>query len=364
MQPQSAIRVFALDDRSMLRSMLEGSLNGLRDIEVVGRSTEPSDYPAELLRSHPDVILLGLGMRSANPLKAMLDLRAYYPAPTFVYAPHGVQPDERALSAAQLGALEILVAPPPNDHARLREFASELAQKIRIAARDARPVDLTKVRVAFRVATPQAPPARQPERLERTPDVIVALGASTGGVEAIRAFLQAAPLNFPPIAIVQHMPAGFTASFAARLNAICGLKVREAVEADRMEPGQVLIARGDTHLTLRRAGDHYIVRYTHQNKVSLHCPSVDVLFDSFASAAGARGVGVLLTGMGEDGARGLLAMRKAGALTATQDRASCVVYGMPKVADHLGASAIHGRPEMLPGMLLRELQKRETPATV
>lgn len=187
---------------------------------------------------------------------------------------------------------------------------------------------------------------------------LIALGASTGGTEAIAAMLRRVPADFPPLVMVQHMPAGFTKAFAKRLNGLGAVRVSEAADGEVLEPGRAVIARGDTHLVVRAAGTAWVVRYTHQQPVNRHCPSVDVLFDSVARAAGDRAVGILLTGMGDDGARGLLRLRRVGAVTVVQSEASCVVYGMPKVALDLGAARNSAAPESIPGLVLRALRPR------
>lgn len=193
---------------------------------------------------------------------------------------------------------------------------------------------------------------------------IVAIGASTGGPQALLELLAHAPADFPPVAIVQHMPAGFTKKFAERLDRFSAMTVAEAVEGEPLTPGRALLARGDTQLTVRRAGQAWEVHYTHQQLYNLHCPSVDVLFTSVAETAGARAVGVLLTGMGADGARGLSRLRQAGALTIAQDRDSCAIYGMPKAAVELGAVQFHGSPADIPEIVRRELACRRAQTAV
>jgi two-component system, chemotaxis family, protein-glutamate methylesterase/glutaminase len=190
---------------------------------------------------------------------------------------------------------------------------------------------------------------------------LVAIGASTGGTEALRALLTSAPADFPPVVIVQHMPAGFTAAFANRLNQASPLTVTEARGGDALIPGRAVLARGDTHLIVQRTGGAWRACYTHTLVVNRHCPSVDVLFESVAAAAGRYAIGVLLTGMGNDGARGLKLMRERGALTIAQDRASCVVWGMPKVAVEIGAAMHTARPEQVPALIQRLLRAHPAP---
>jgi two-component system, chemotaxis family, protein-glutamate methylesterase/glutaminase len=212
---------------------------------------------------------------------------------------------------------------------------------------------------AVAAATPAPPGWRsaglRPERF------LVVIGASTGGTEAVRRLLAVAPPDFPATAIVQHMPVLFTRAFAERLNQCGRMRVSEAADGDVIGPGQVVIARGDTHLVVRRAGTNWRVHYTDQVLVNRHCPSVDVLFAS-ATAAGRDVIGILLTGMGDDGARGLLQLRKSGALTLGQDEASSVVYGMPKVAVQNGAVAYQARPEQIPELVRSVLVRQMNPA--
>jgi two-component system chemotaxis response regulator CheB len=187
---------------------------------------------------------------------------------------------------------------------------------------------------------------------------VVAIGASTGGTEALAAVLARLPVDSPPVVIVQHMPAAFTGPFAARLDGLSAVRVTEAADGERLRAGCALLARGDTHLIVRRAGSGWVARYTHQEPVNRHCPSVDVLFDAVAAAAGVQAVGILLTGMGADGARGLLRLRQAGAVTIAQNENSCVVYGMPKQAVALGAAQYTAAPEEIPGLVLCALRAR------
>jgi two-component system chemotaxis response regulator CheB len=234
----------------------------------------------------------------------------------------------------------------------LRPWAAELAARIRTAAHEAQPLPVTCPTARLRPPTFRAT-GLNPARF------LVAIGASTGGPEAVQKLLTSTAADFPPVVIVQHMPAGFTRSFAERLNDSCPLRVTEAHDSDVLTPGRVVVARGDTHLIVRRAAKGWRAYYTRQQLVNGHCPSVNVLFESVAVAAGRQAVGILLTGMGADGAQGLLQLRQQGALTIAQDRDSSVVYGMPKVGVELGAALYSARPERIPALVQRALLARD-----
>ncbi len=347
-RPSGPIRALIVDDCGPWARSLTAELEQAGDIHAVCIEGELGQLRAQLLQFHPEVIVLDLGLRQASPLELLSKLRAYYPVPVIVSA--SADQAARAIQAMQRGALEAVRKPDHGTQDLLRAFASGLAAKIRLAACMARPVPL-RPQGAARLSSFRA------AGLEPG-DYLVAIGASTGGTNAIETLLRRVPADWPPTVMVQHMPAGFTGSFAGRLNSLSAIQVREAEEGQVVRPGQAVIARGDTHLVVRRAGRQWCVRYTDQRLVNCHCPSVDVLMDSVATAAGARGVGILLTGMGEDGARGLLKMRQAGAITMAQDQASCVVYGMPKAAVEMGAVAVTAPPQDMPALVLQALVQR------
>jgi two-component system chemotaxis response regulator CheB len=273
-----------------------------------------------------------------------------YPVPIIVSARNNAADTARAAAALHGGALEVVCRPESSRAEVLRPYARDLTRKIRAAVTLARPVPLP-TGVAGRPAS-FAAAGIDPRRY------LIALGASTGGTRAIEALLGQVPADFPALVIVQHMPAGFTQSFALRLNGQSAMAVTEAVDGENLGPGRAVIARGDTHLVVRPAANGWLVHYTHQRPVNRHCPSVDVLFESVATVARQQAVGILLTGMGSDGARGLLQMRQAGALTITQSAASCVVYGMPKVAVELGAAMHAAVPHEMPALIRRTLGAR------
>lgn len=333
--------------------MLVCGLIAAPGIEVVADSPDVPHARREIIHHRPDVIVLDLELPGTDGLTFLEELREYYPVPVIVCSGTTRHGGPRALRALELGAMEVLIKPEAGGRDATAALLKELARLVRVAASGARPVvhaepEPTGAGPSFRST------GIDPSRW------LIAIGASTGGTEAIRTFLTALPKDGPPIVIVQHMPVSFTASFADRLNALTGLEVAEATDGESLVPGRALVARGDRHLVVVGTVGNWTVRYTHGDPVGFHCPAVNELFHSVAEKAGPRSIGILLTGMGRDGAEGLLAMREAGAITLAQDRESCVVYGMPRVAEQLGAVQLRGRPEQIPFLLLARLRRRKS----
>jgi len=354
-RPAGPIRVLIIDDSPLLARDLANELDrgGMIHASVSGGAAQ--QVRKCLLRLHPEVIVLDAELSCGDALQLLDKLQMHYPVPVLVTARPAGDGAARAVEAVRRGALEVVCKPTGATPDLLRAYANELSSKIIMAAAHARPT---------------APPSALAGRLLSFRQAglvphhwLVAIGASTGGTKALETLLERLPGDFPPIVIVQHMPAGFTASFAMRLNANSAAAVSEARDGELLGPGRALIARGDTHLVVRAMGSGWCVRYTHQRPVNRHCPSVDVLFESVADSVGMRAVGVLLTGMGEDGARGLLKIRQAGGLTIAQNKESCVVYGMPKVAVELGAVDLIGPPEEIPALLTNALAERQRSRT-
>jgi two-component system, chemotaxis family, protein-glutamate methylesterase/glutaminase len=346
------IHVLILDDSAPFARVLASELDRCGGLRTLASGGQLEHVRAELMRFHPEFILLDIGLRESNALEFLAELRQHYPVPVIVSARNSPADTTAAAAALHCGALEVVCRPASGRPEILQPFARDLARKIRAAVALARPVPL-----------PTGAAGRPASFAEAGIDphqYLIALGASTGGTRAIEALLGQAPPDFPPVVIVQHMPAGFTQSFAMRLNSHSAMAVTEAIDREVLRPGHAVIARGDTHLVVRPTGNGWRVQYTDQHPVNRHCPSVDVLFNSVAAVAQHQAVGILLTGMGSDGARGLLRMRQAGALTITQNAASCVVYGMPKVAAELGASQLTGVPHEIPGLIRRTLGTRAT----
>ncbi|WPB78177.1 chemotaxis response regulator protein-glutamate methylesterase [Archangium violaceum] len=336
----SLLRVLVVDDSAVVR---QGVLALLQHVPgmVVEVASDPLIAKQKMKSQRPDVILLDLEMPRMDGLTFLRELmREDEPVPVVVCSGLAGPGSETAVRALEEGALEIIAKPQLGVGEFLRESRARLVQALRNAAR-------ARSRLVRR-GTPVKEEPERPERLERperpplsmltvTTDIVVAVGASTGGTEALRQLLERMPPDCPGIVIVQHMPEQFTSAFAKRLHELCRIEVKEAEQGDRVQQGRALIAPGNRHLRVRRTGGHYQVELMDGGRVSGHKPSVDVLFQSVARAAGENAVGVLLTGMGEDGADGLLAMKEAGAETLAQDEASCVVFGMPRAAIQRGA---------------------------
>lgn len=321
------IRVLIVDDSAVVRQMLTQALSRAGDIEVVGTATDPYVARDKIVSLHPDVVTLDVEMPRMDGLTFLAKLMRHFPLPVVVVSSITPQGSEAAIRALELGAVDV-VAKPGAAYA-VTGVGPQLISSIRLAA-TSRCQKLPPV-----AHTPSSAPSEQPAL--RTTHKLLAIGASTGGTRAISDVLAGLPVTTPGTVVVQHMPEHFTAAFAKRLNENSAMEVREAQEGDTVAPGLALIAPGNRHLVLRRNGALYEVELKDGPPVHYQRPSVDVLFHSVARQAGPNSVGVILTGMGQDGASGLLAMRNAGAHTIAQDEASCVVYGMPKEAVRVGA---------------------------
>lgn len=323
------IRVAVVDDSALIRRVLTEIINRQPDMEVVGTASNPL-IARELIReTDPDVITLDVEMPEMDGLDFLDRLMRLHPTPTLMISSLTQDGSESALRALELGAVDCVAKPTQGVKNGMLDYADMIAGKLRMAAR-----------ARVRRPAPRAVPGRslvlkKPETAERR---FVIVGASTGGTEAIREFLQPLPAHFPPVLIAQHMPEQFTALFAKRLDKLCALTVKEAVHGERVLPGNAYIAPGHAHLLLEKRGPNFYTALSDAPPVNRHRPSVDVLFDSAASLAARDCVGVLLTGMGRDGAEGLRRMREAGSYNLTQNEASCVVYGMPRAAWELGAA--------------------------
>ncbi|WP_454761547.1 protein-glutamate methylesterase/protein-glutamine glutaminase [Caulobacter segnis] len=319
------IRVLVVDDSATMRSLITAALNRDPDIEVVGGAGDPFEARGMIKALNPDVVTLDIEMPNMNGIEFLEKIMRLRPMPVVMVSTLTQAGAEMTLRALELGAVDCVGKPA--DATGTQEALAEIVAKVKIAAR-------ASVRTNAGAA-PASAPARRKDFMPSGD--IVAIGSSTGGVEALLSILTLFPETCPPTVITQHMPATFTASFAARLDRASGAKVQEATDGALLEPGKVYVAPGGaTHLeVVRSAGLR--CRLVQGDPVSGHRPSVDVLFNSVAAAVGDKAVGAILTGMGRDGAQGLLAMRKAGAKTLGQDEASCVVYGMPRSAFELGA---------------------------
>jgi two-component system chemotaxis response regulator CheB len=337
------IRVLVVDDSALMRELLTGLLTSDPGIAVVGTANDPYMARDKIKALNPDVITLDIEMPRMDGLSFLERLMSLRPTPVVIVSTLTQKGADAALRALELGAVECVAKPLIDIRHGMTDLRDELVHKVRAAAmsrpraRDASPKKTTPL-----VADPTVSATGR----------IVAIGASTGGVEALQQVLTALPANSPAILITQHMPPGFSNSFAQRLDEICNMTVSEASQGQRVMPGHVYIAQGGRHLELKRSGGHYECRLHDGDAVSGHRPSVDVLFASVAAAAGRNAVGIILTGMGHDGAAGLLKMREAGARTFGQDERSCLIYGMPRAARLIDAVEAEIPLSRMPGQLL------------
>ncbi len=323
------IRVLIVDDSAIVRKLLGEALAGESDIEVVGTAPDPYVARDKVLTLSPDVLTLDIEMPRMDGLTFLKKLMLFRPTPVIVISSLAQASCQAGVEALRSGAVEVMAK--PGGPYSVGELKISLASKIRAAAAS---------HVARRTApkSQPEPPASAPVAGKFSPQALVAIGASTGGTEAIEEVLTHLPADMPGLVITQHIPAGFSRAFAERLNKLCPMRVAEAADGDVVQPGTALIAPGNFHMILRKSGGGYRVAVKDGPMVCYQRPSVDVLFSSVAEAAGPDAVGVILTGMGSDGAQGMKKMKAAGALTIAQDEASCVVFGMPKEAIRLGGA--------------------------
>lgn len=333
-------RVLIVDDSALMRELLTEILSSDPEIAVVGAAPDPFIARDMIKEHHPNVITLDVEMPRMDGLTFLEKLMRAYPIPVVMISSLTEKGCDIALRALSLGAIDYIPKPKLSIASGTIELSDEIIAKVKAAA---------TARVLPRCPQNGKSSPAIPTNLAqiRGSHKIVAVGASTGGTEALRELLEFLPADFPAIAIVQHMPEKFTGQFAKRLDSLCKVSVKEAADGDRLLVGHVLIAPGNHHMELVRQGAEYSVKITQTEPVNRHRPSVDVLFDSYAVHAGANAIGVILTGMGADGARGLLAMRKAGAFTVAQDETTSVVFGMPKEAIACGAvHEVHPLPKI------------------
>ncbi|WP_280529165.1 protein-glutamate methylesterase/protein-glutamine glutaminase [Burkholderia perseverans] len=340
------IKVLCVDDSALIRSLMTEIINGQPDMTVVATAPDPL-VARELIKQHnPDVLTLDVEMPRMDGLDFLERLMRLRPMPVVMVSSLTERGSEITLRALELGAVDFVTKPRVGIRDGMLDYSERLADKIRAAAR-ARVRQAAPARPASAAGHASAPLMNNP--LVSTEKLLI-VGASTGGTEAIRELLVPLPPDAPAVLIAQHMPPGFTKSFAQRLNTLCRIAVKEAEHGERVLPGHAYIAPGHAHLLLARSGANYLAHLSDEPPVNRHRPSVDVLFRSAATHAGKNAIGVILTGMGRDGAAGLLEMKRAGAHTFAQDEASCVVFGMPREAIALG-----GADEVVP---LSEMSRR------
>ena len=353
-EPKRKIRVLIVDDSAIVRKIFTQELSKYPDIEVVGTAPDPYIARDKIVALKPDVITLDIEMPRMDGLTFLKKLMKYYPIPTIVVSSLTPKNSAMALEALEAGAVEVLAK--PGGSYSVGDMSVQLVEKIRAAAR------ARLLRAPSETPTVGIVKEAPKLSLTQTTHKIIAMGASTGGTEALKAVLMQMPPTSPGIVIVQHMPPKFTQAFAERLNSLCQLTVKEAQNGDAVIPGVALIAPGNYHMVLKRSGARYYVEIKDGPLVCYQRPSVDVLFHSVARYAGPNAIGVIMTGMGRDGASGLLEMKKAGAKTIAQDEETCVVFGMPKEAIKLGAVDVVAPLQDIPKVILNMLQEDEKEA--
>lgn len=351
---KNKIRVLVIDDSAIVRKIFTHELSKYPDIEVIGTAPDPYIARDKIVKLKPDVITLDIEMPRMDGLTFLKKLMKYCPVPTIVVSSLTQKNSRMALEALEMGAVDVMAK--PGGAYSVGDMSVQLAEKIRAASK-------------ARILPSQAKEVLKTEKrtdispgllaLKKTTHKIIAIGASTGGTEAIKTVLSQLPPTIPGIVIVQHMPPKFTTSFAERLNELCQIEVREAQDGDGVIPGVALIAPGNFHMVLKRSGARYYVEIKNGPMVCYQRPSVDVLFFSVARYAGSNAIGVIMTGMGKDGAQGMLAMRQAGAHTIAQDEQTSVVFGMPKEAIKLGAVEHIAPLNEIPTTILRLLKEDE-----
>ncbi|CUS31465.1 protein-glutamate methylesterase/protein-glutamine glutaminase [Candidatus Nitrospira nitrificans] len=332
------IRVLTVDDSALMRQVLAMLLAKDPGIEVVGSAPDPYIAREKIKALNPDVLTLDVEMPKMDGLTFLEKLMRGHPMPVVMVSSLTEAGCQTTLRALELGAVDFITKPKIDLREGMEEIARDLIAKVKAAAH----ANVKReARIVKRMSSSEPDVSRFTNDVSRTSmikttDTIIAIGSSTGGTEAVKELLEMLPPNTPPILITQHMPERFTKTWADRLNSLCRIVVKEAQDGDSVLPGHALVAPGNFHMTLVRSGARYIVRINQDAPVNRHRPSVDVMFASVAQSAGANAVGVILTGMGGDGAKEMLTMKQAGAFTIAQDEASCVVFGMPKEAIKMG----------------------------
>ena len=347
------IKVLVVDDSALVRKVLTEELDNQPDIQVVGSAIDPYAARDKIVKLKPDVLTLDLEMPRMDGLSFLEKLMKHYPMPVVVVSSLTPKNSENALRALHLGAVDVICK--PGSAYSTQNISRDIIKAVRAAS-------LAK----FTAEDPDQKPPRKPEfvqpvysnsGLAQTTQKLIAIGASTGGTKAIERVLKDLPVQIPGIVIVQHMPPVFTKTFADRLNTVCNLNVVEAKDGDLVQSGRVLLAPGNYHMQVEKSGAKYYVKVRQGPPVNHHRPSVDVLFNSVAKSAGVNAMGIILTGMGGDGANGMLEMKNAGAHTIAQDEATSVVYGMPKEAKRVGAVDVVLPLDAISGAIMKEVNR-------
>ncbi|MBS0182844.1 MAG: chemotaxis response regulator protein-glutamate methylesterase [Nitrospira sp.] len=331
------IRVLTVDDSALMRQVLAMLLAKDPEIEVVGSAPDPYIAREKIKALNPDVLTLDVEMPKMDGLTFLEKLMRGHPMPVVMVSSLTEIGCQTTLRALELGAVDFITKPKIDLREGMEEIAQDLIAKVKAAAVAKVKREALGVRRETNPLTPYPLPLTSGSAMIKTTDTIIAIGSSTGGTEAVKEILERLPPHTPPILITQHMPERFTKTWADRLNRLCRIAVKEAQDGDSVLPGHALVAPGSFHMRLVRSGARYTVQINQDPPVNRHRPSVDVMFSSVARYAGSNAVGVILTGMGNDGAKEMLTMKQAGAFTIAQDEASCVVFGMPKEAIKAGA---------------------------
>ncbi len=350
------LRVLVVDDSAVVRQSLAEIINSHPDLEVIGTASDPFVAVKKIRKEVPDVITLDIEMPRMDGLTFLKKIMSQHPIPVVIISSLTAKGTETAIKALEFGAVEIITKPQMYSKDFIHESKIQICEAIKAAAhaRIKRKINVptpthekperrkvksaSEIHVQPKYSADAILPPVQKKSMIKTTELVVSVGASTGGTEALTVFLKALPPDCPGIVIVQHMPEKFTTSFAERLNELCKITVKEAENNDSVIRGRALIAPGNYHTLLKRSGARYYVEVKQGPLVNRHRPSVDVLFRSTAKYAGSNAIGIIMTGMGDDGAKGLLEMKEAGAKTIAQDEQSCVVFGMPKEAIALNAA--------------------------
>ncbi|RVU37538.1 chemotaxis response regulator protein-glutamate methylesterase [Rheinheimera riviphila] len=348
------IKVLIVDDSALVRQVLAQLLDGFSDIEVMATAPDPIFAMAKMNKEWPDVITLDVEMPRMDGITFLKQIMSTRPTPVLICSSLTEKGAATTMQAMQAGAAGIFTKPQLG----VKEFLTSNKQQFADAIREAAKTNTKNLipRALLPPAPVMIPQEAEPAAMAKTTERVIAIGTSTGGTIALEYLLSQLTTVCEGIVIVQHMPEKFTAAFAARLNSICSIEVREARHGDRVRPGLALIAPGGQHLSIGRNGAYYQALVKPGPAVNRHCPSVDVLFRSVAKVAGVNAIGIIMTGMGDDGARGLLEMREAGARTFAQDEDSCVVFGMPKEAIKRNAVDYIVGLDRIPGIMMKYSQ--------
>ncbi len=337
----SKIKVLVVDDSPMIRQALKIIFDQDDEFEVVGLANNGIDAKNKVMKTSPDVITLDIEMPKMNGLEFLERLMAKHPIPVVMVSSTTTSGAENTIKALELGAVDYIAKPVLSEGQSIFDFKDEILSKVKVASK----VNIKRFahkgmrQLSGKSTKTHAAPIHEDIKPKYVfKKKIIAIGASTGGTDAILKVLTRLPKRVPGIVIVQHMPQYFTKAFASRLNSVCEIEVKEATDGDKIEPGTALVAPGDYHMVISNVGETYFVRLNQDSRINQHRPSVDVLFDSVAKKIGDKSIGILLTGMGKDGANGLAAMKGSGAYTIAQDEDSCIVFGMPREAIKLGGA--------------------------